>query len=458
MKRLALALLALVAAVACASVAPPATTGRHLVLVSLDALRPEFYLDPSFDAPTMRALAAEGSHARAAESVFPTLTYPSHSTIATGVRPARHGIAFNVLFHPDGERGRWYEEAADLRAPPLWAWARAAGLTTAAVSWPVTLGAPIDWLVAERDYYARKDPLPQLIAASTPGIFERVGVTPDPAMFRDVVRWDAFLTATAAGIIKAARPNLVLLHLVEADLVQHQGGRDAAGVKPAVARLDRHLATLRQAVAAAGIAGRTTIIVTGDHGFQDVTDYVYPNHILTRAGLRACPRAAGWKATVHVGGGSGAVFVDPPGDAATITRVAVALRRAAADRYTVLTRSELDALGAMPDAALALEAAPGWALGTSCDRGLTEAARGGTVVGTHGFLPSRASMATGFIAEGAGIRRGVVLERIQLVDIAPTAARLLGLTPPAVEGRVLEEILDNSARAGGREPGSPRVQ
>jgi arylsulfatase A-like enzyme len=161
-RRLALALLALVAAVACASGAPPPpSSGRHLVLISLDAFRPEFYLDASFDAPTLKALVAEGSHARVAESVFPTLTYPSHASIVTGVRPARHGIHFNVLFTRDGERGRWYEEATDLRAPPLWAWARAAGLTTAAVSWPVTLGAQIDWLVAARDYWARKDPLPR---------------------------------------------------------------------------------------------------------------------------------------------------------------------------------------------------------------------------------------------------------------------------------------------------------
>jgi predicted AlkP superfamily pyrophosphatase or phosphodiesterase len=240
--RLALGLLALLIA-ACATIegtgtrpsgAPvPPANARHLVLISLDALRPEFYLDPSFDAPTLRALVSEGSHARAVESVFPTLTYPSHASIATGVRPARHGILFNILPPGDGA-SRWYEEAADLRAPALWARARAAGLTTAAVSWPSTLNAPIDWLVAERDYYRRADPLPQLIAASTPGLFERIGVTPDPAMFKDVQRWDAFLTATAAGILRAARPTLLLVHLVEADLVQHQAGRESPRLKPAI--------------------------------------------------------------------------------------------------------------------------------------------------------------------------------------------------------------------------------
>jgi predicted AlkP superfamily pyrophosphatase or phosphodiesterase len=436
-RRLAAVLLALVALAACASVATVTPGSRHLVLISIDALRPEFYLDPSFAAPALRALVAEGSHARAAESVFPTVTYPSHTTIVTGVRPARHGILFNTLFEREGERGRWYEEASDLRAPPLWAWARAAGLTTAAVSWPVTGGAPIDWLVAERNYSAQKDPLPQLIASSTPGLFDRIGVTPDPAMFKDAVRWDSFLAAVGTGIIREVRPHLLMIHLVQADYFQHQDGRDSARLKEAVARLDGHVAAIRAALVAARIHERTAVIVTGDHGFQDVREFVHPNEVLVRAGLRACPRAAGWRATVHTAGGAGAVFVDPPGDADVTARAEAALRNEAGGRYTVLTRAELDALGAMTGAALGLEASPGWAIGAACGRGLTER----RTYATHGFLPSRPTMATGFVAAGAGIRTGVVMERIRLVDVAPTAARLLGIPAPPVEGRVLEEIV-----------------
>ena len=438
MKRFGLVAVALLAA-ACVSTGVSAPAARHLVLISLDGLRPEFYLDPSFEAPTRRALVAEGSHARAVEGVFPSVTYPSHTSIVTGVRPARHGILFNLLFDPSGQRTRWYEETADLETTTLWMWARAAGLTTASVSWPVTFGAGIDSLLAERDYYVRPQPVADLLAASTPGLFDRVGVTPDPATFKDVERWDTFLVTVASGVIRTARPNLLLLHLVQADARQHQSGRDGAEVKTAVARLDAHVATVRQAIMAAGIADHTTIIVTGDHGFQNVGEYVYPNHVLTRAGLRNCPRASGSRATVHGSGGAAAVFVDPPDDAALIARTETALRAGAEGRYTVLTRAELDALGAMNGAALGLEAAPGWAIGTSCDRGLTESSRTGR--GTHGFLPSRPSMATGFIAAGAGVRAGVVLARARLIDIAPTAARLLGIPAPPVEGRVLEEIL-----------------
>jgi arylsulfatase A-like enzyme len=416
----------------------PAPPERHVVIVSVDGLRPDFYLDAALGAPTLRALAAAGAHALAAEPVFPTVTYPNHASIVTGVRPARHGIHYNNRFEPTGERGRWYEEAADLTAPPLWEWARAAGLSTAAVGWPSTLGARIDHLVPERDYFARREPLDLLRAAATPGLFERLGVAPDAAIFRDPVKWDEFLTATAAAIVRQARPRLLLVHLVQTDIVQHRVGRGGADVGPAVARVDGHVAALGAALREAGLGDRAALVVTGDHGFQDFTHVVYPNDVLVRAGLRGCPRPGDdWRATAHIAGGSAAVFTRPADDATTLAKAVAALRREAGGRYALISRAGLDRLGAMADAAFALEAAPGVTLAGSCGLGLVR--RGGG--GMHGYLPSRQSMLTGFIASGDGVRAGVSVPRVRLIDVAPTAARLLGIAAPAVEGRVLDEIL-----------------
>jgi arylsulfatase A-like enzyme len=206
-----------------------------------------------------------------------------------------------------------------------------------------------------------------------------------------------------------------------------------------VTRADAHVGTLRRALADAGLADRSVIIVTGDHGFEDVAQMVHPNVILAKAGLRGCPAVGeGWRATVHVSGGSAAILVNPSGDTAATVAAEAALRAEAGDRYTVLTRRELDALGAMTDAALAIEAAPGLVVGGACRGALVRPASGGQ----HGYLPSRPRMATGFIAAGAGVRAGVTLERVRLIDVAPTAARLLGIEAPPVEGRVLGEILE----------------
>jgi predicted AlkP superfamily pyrophosphatase or phosphodiesterase len=437
--RLLAAVALLGALVGCAMHAQGPGRARHVVIISIDGLRPEFYLDDAWAAPELRALLKAGSHARAAEGVFPTVTYPNHATIVTGVRPARHGVLSNTIPTPAGARGRWHEEVTDLRASPIWEWARAAGLTTAAVSWPVTAGARVDLLVPERDYYAQKEPLERLRADSTPGIFERLAVTPKTEIFKDVVLWDAFLTEMVTAVIRQARPNLLLVHLVQTDYFQHRVGREGAEPKAALARVDAHVGAMRRTLAEVGLADRSVIIVTGDHGFEDVRRFVHPNVLLAQAGLRGCPEPGdGWRAIAYIAGGSAAILVNPPGDAETADAAEKALRADAGGAYTIVSRVELDALGALPNAAFAIAAAPGFAMGSGCRGSLLVPGSGGQ----HGYLPSHPRMPTGFIAAGAGVRAGVALERVRLVDIAPTAARLLGLATPEVEGRVLGEILE----------------
>lgn len=106
---------------------------RHIVVISIDGLRPEFYLSEDFDAPTLREFARSGVHAKAVESVYPSFTYPAHASIVTGVRPAKHGIASNWEFTDRGP-GDWFWESKYLQMPTLWDRAKRQGKTTAIVS------------------------------------------------------------------------------------------------------------------------------------------------------------------------------------------------------------------------------------------------------------------------------------------------------------------------------------
>ena len=97
----------------------------------------------------IQQMAREGALAERVRGVFPTVTYPSHTTIVTGELPAKHGIYFNTPFVPEGQTGRWYWEEHAIQVPTLWDAVREHGGHTAAVSWPVTEGAPIDWFIPE---------------------------------------------------------------------------------------------------------------------------------------------------------------------------------------------------------------------------------------------------------------------------------------------------------------------
>src|SRR5262245_58571757 len=118
----------------------PNAVADHVLLVTIDGLIPEVYLAPDkhgLAVPALRRIAAEGAAAEGARSVFASVTYPAHTTLMTGVLPARHGITTNRPPDPLGaNQGGWRWYAEDIRARTLWQAAGEAGLSTALVSWP----------------------------------------------------------------------------------------------------------------------------------------------------------------------------------------------------------------------------------------------------------------------------------------------------------------------------------
>jgi predicted AlkP superfamily pyrophosphatase or phosphodiesterase len=265
------------------------------------------------------------------------------------------------------------------------------------------------------------------------------------ARTNDANHWDAFLTAGATAIISGYKPNLLYVHLLESDKVQHKGGRSAPELPAAMRRLDNDLYEIIQATKKAGIYESTTFIVLGDHGFSDVSDAIAPNVVLAGLGFITQDKAGGdWKAMVQNTGGSAAVYLKDPKDATTASQVRGLLTNRSVGQdgkrlYSIIDREQLTRLGGPRDAAYCLEAEPGYMfLGATTG----EFVRKSSLKGNHGFLPEKPEMHTGFIAAGRGVKKGVVLDTIRLADVAPTVAVLLGLEMKNTEGRALKEILE----------------
>ncbi len=118
----------------------------------MDGLRPDIYRAPESRQrfPNLAALEKSGASAEAVESIYPTTTYPAHATIVTGLPPRAHGIYSHLASLDPTEKARpWCWFAPALRAPTLWDVARASGRKIAALSWPVSAGAAIDYNIPE---------------------------------------------------------------------------------------------------------------------------------------------------------------------------------------------------------------------------------------------------------------------------------------------------------------------
>jgi len=440
--RLVLALVVL-SVVAVAAAQQPVQTPL-LLMVSIDGLRPDHVTAADahgLKVPNLRRFLAEGAYAEGVQGVIPTVTYPSHTTLITGAWPARHGILANVVFDPLREnQSGWYWYAEDIRVPTLWDAAARAGLSTASVQWPVSVGARVTWNIPEFWRAGSADDAKLLRALSTPGLLAELEPDLGPYPRALTVESDEQRGRYAARILEKKRPNLLTLHLIALDHAEHGSGPGSAESLAVLERLDAVVGTLRTAAETVS-PGRAYVAIVSDHGFARTTMQLNLIGEFRRAGLFTVSpqgKVTDWQAMPWTAGGSIAVMLKDPADATTLARVRELLDRVAADPANgidrVLDAATLRDRGGFPGAAFVVGLKPEWQSGSSLNGPLIAKAGVG---GMHGHLPDLPDMRASFFLVGPGVPAGRSLGLIDMRDIATTLARRLDLSLPSAEGKVL---------------------
>lgn len=421
----------------------------HVVVISIDGLRPEFYLDPSWPAPNLRKMATEGVAAEGVRGVFPSVTYPSHTTIVTGAMPAKHGIYYNSPFEPSGSTGRWYWETALIKTPTLWHAVQQSGKTSASVAWPVTVGAPINWNLPEVWEVNRSiDRTTAIRREATPaGLFEEIeqfatGKLSGEDLNSDYFSMDENTGRMAAYLVKKYKPNFTTVHLVCADHAQHGEGREGMHVRQAVATADRAIGNILEAIQRAGISENTAVVVVGDHGFSNIHSVMSPNTLLLKAGMgKEGDKPGQFKAWFHTSGAAAFLHLQNKADLKTAQQIRQLLQNLPAAQkklFRIVERRELDSIGADPNAIFALAPIEGVSMNASEKGDLIKPAKGGT----HGFFPDFQRIHTGFVGYGKGFSSHRLVPLMGLEDIAPIIAKLLNLPFEAPDGQLLPGILE----------------
>lgn len=452
MKRPAILLLSLIALIpqrpsAEQSKTPPDT--NHVVIISLDGFAGWALDDPDLPVPTLRRLAASGAIARRMRPVNPTVTWANHTSMITGVTPARHHVIFNgLLVREPGVPPRvepWRDKSEMVKARTLYDAAHERGLTTAQVDWVAIWNAPtVTWEFRERPDPKGQIPLEMIQA----GLVSQADV--EGFASRNIVLRDHIWTDAASHILRQHRPNLLMFHLLTLDSTQHRYGPRTLAATTAMALADTAVARIMKTIEEAGLAARTTVFVVSDHGFKAVKRHIRPNAAFARAGLLQMEQDKVKTAEVYSvpEGGTALVYVtvpDPSGAALARAKQALAgiegieavVEPPDYARYGLPQPSASDQMGA-----LFLIAKEGYAFtgdaGGAGGEAVVDAPEGS---GSHGYVASDPDLQALFIATGRGITPGVTLDSINTVDLAPTMARLLGIEMKDVDGRVVTEIL-----------------
>ncbi|HRE44491.1 MAG TPA: ectonucleotide pyrophosphatase/phosphodiesterase [Terricaulis sp.] len=386
---------ALAAAVASCASAPPQAAPREItILIGVDGFRPD-YLDRGHS-PALLSLAQAGVRGQI-EPSFPSVTFPNHYTLITGLRPDRHGLINNRMEDPErpgvvftlADRAVasdpiWWEGGL-----PLWVSAERAGVRTGTMFWPGS-----EWEIGGGRPSQYRD-----FDQSLPG-FSRVDI---------LLSW--------LDLPEAERPRFLTLYFDIVDTAGHRYGPDSLETNGAIAETDAAIARLIAGLNARGYQGRVNFVVVSDHGMAAVSDdrLIDLDASITREQARV------------VWDGPFAGIAPLPGHEAAVEAALVG-RSAHGEcwrkgelpaRFHFGTHRRVPGVICLADI--------GWRYRTS-QRGQYAAG------GAHGFDPAAPEMAAIFIGSGPAFREGAAIAPFEAVSIYPLLAHLIGVTPEPNDG------------------------
>jgi predicted AlkP superfamily pyrophosphatase or phosphodiesterase len=415
-----------------------------VVLISIDGLKPDYVLEAdkyNLQIPNLRKLVKEGAFATQVTGIMPTVTYPSHTTMVTGVSPAKHGIITNSPFDPFGKnQGGWNWYAEDIKVPTLWEVVGQAGMRTSSVDWPVTVGAKIQNNIVQIWRASTPEDHKLLRALSTKGLIDEAEkiLGEYPYGYNYTIESDGQRAQFSAYILEKKKPHFHTAYFSVLDEEQHANGPYAKKVFETLEAVDAMIGKVWQGALKAG-NGRAYICVVSDHGFSRIDKEIRLNFALREAGLLQLDEKGAlksWRAIAWISGGSTAVVLKDKGDDEARNKVRDLLSKLNTDASSgVLKFFEGEALqktGGFPTAAFIVGAKPGYYFGGSFE---SPVLRARSIGGGHGFLPELAEMDSAFFIAGQGIGANRNLGRIDMRDIAPTLAALLKVKLPYAEGR-----------------------
>ena len=200
---------------------------EHVFIVSLDGGKPAVIQQSKM--PVLEQLVAEGAHTWVATTTFPSITLPSHTSMLTGVGPAKHKILWND----------WVPGAGVVSVPTVFSEAKKAGLTTA--------------------MFVAKEKFRHLVQPGTVDKLEfNLGTSAEAA-------------PAAAAYIVEKHPHVCFIHFNDADAAGHKFGWGSSEQTKAFADIDTALAVILKAIRETGLAGASVVIITADHGGHDTS-------------------------------------------------------------------------------------------------------------------------------------------------------------------------------------------
>lgn len=455
------------------STGKPANTG-YVVLISIDALSPTVYLNPKRYQtliPNIISLMEKGSYAKKLIPVTPILSYPNHTSVVTGTVPSKHGITSNYL--KDSES--LILNAKRIQSTTIWDAATTAGLKTAAVNWPITYAAKINYLIPQNlnadipevdtDFAVSAGNLEKLIASGVKpaGMLDTLNknisnpkiLLPLNNSLERANNLNYMSGAFAAQIIKLYQPNLLLVHFADPNSPLNVKNANTRETLKVLSKVDQYIGTMMKAVESSGMKGKTTyVLISAEHATQTIQLMINPQLLVLEANkdlatpnapdsdsLPTLPNTRFPSALMVKITDSGRGVILMPSNAGNLALAKAQLARVKSliegkySQYITFSTDIPENIRALSPVSVLgyLAAKPGYLFT------LRESNDGSVFIKPTPEM--RPMVYTGFIMSGYHVVKDLALPQVSTIDIAPTIAELLGVALPSATGKVMRELL-----------------
>ncbi|MDR2103904.1 MAG: alkaline phosphatase family protein [Treponema sp.] len=427
---------------------------QRMIVFSADAMVGED-LEYLSTLPNYRKYLAKSSRAKSVKSIYPSLTFPAHVSMISGNYPEHHGVYSNSECMPGDMGLRWHFFYKSVKGGDIFTAAKAKGLSTASVWWPVTVGHPaVDHLMA---VYWKQSPEDTFLdahrrAGSDEGMIKIMEkYLNDGWTERVSPGFDEFKINVACDTIKTYKPDILAVHPINIDSYRHHYGVFNDMVRRGIEETDRWIGRLFLAMEEAGVQDETNFFLVSDHGQMDTKRRINFNVLLAEKGLLKVDengKLADWDAYCHSGGMSALIYLKDPQDPELYRKTEKVLREIMEGevfgvgqvftKREVLEKEHLDG-----DFSFVIESDGYSAFSDGWTRPLVKPLDSSDYrygKATHGYLPEKGPQPV-FLAAGPAIKEGELTEACSIIDEAPTYAKILGVDLPDAVGVSMDAIL-----------------
>jgi len=263
---------------------PIPKTNQNLIILSIDGFLGSYFESEEILAliPNLKKFSERSAFSYQVKTVNPSVTYPAHTSMLTGVDPGVHGIYNNTLVDPfEKNDGGWTWYAEDIKVKTLWQLAKENHKKVGNVFWPVTVGAEIEFNLPQ--YWRKKNTEDDklLRALSTKGLHKlaesNVGIP-----LNDTTK-DSVKFKTAEWMFDTYRPNLLLVYTTDLDTIHHAYGPYSEKAKEKLKEIDSLFGEFLKKIKLYESKDLSFILIS-DHGFFGAKKYCAPNLYLLRKG------------------------------------------------------------------------------------------------------------------------------------------------------------------------------